>query len=119
MQLDLGKVADEPGPSEADSETKREEEDLEKQKQRAHIAGLIQDIAERKKYAGRIFWLISSWLIGIFLILILQGFGSNSHWFALSEAIVIAAIGGTTINVIGIFIVVAKYLFPKRDSDST
>ena len=52
------------------------------------------------------------------MILVLQGFGSNSHWFAISEAVVIAAIGGTTINVIGIFIVVAKYLFPKRDSEA-
>jgi hypothetical protein len=117
VPLDLDKVADEPGSNAPDSATKLEEEDLDKQKQKAQIAGLLQDIAERKKYAGRIFYLISLWLIGIFLILILQGFGSNSHWFALSEAVVIAAIGGTTINVIGIFIVVAKYLFPKRDSD--
>jgi hypothetical protein len=117
VPLDLNKVSDDPGSKAPDSATKLEEEDLDKQKQKAILAGLRQDIAERKKYAGRIFWLISIWLIGIFMILMLQGLGSNGHWFALSEAIVVAAIGGTTINVIGIFLVVAKYLFPKRDSD--
>jgi hypothetical protein len=117
VPLDLDKVADQPGAKTPDSATKLEEEELDKQKQKAILAGLVQDIAERKKYAGRIFCLISLWLVGIFLLLILQGFGSNNHWFALSESIVISAIGGTTINVIGIFIVVAKYLFPKRDNE--
>ena len=119
MPLDLDKVSDQPGPKTPDSATRLEEEELDKQKEKAILAGLVQDIAERKKYAGRIFWLISLWLVGIFLLLILPGFGSNGHWFALSEAIVISAIGGTTINVIGIFVVVAKYLFPKRDNQTS
>jgi hypothetical protein len=34
--------------------------------------------------------------------------------FKLTDAVLIAAISGTTINVIGIFIIVARYLFPQR-----
>ena len=116
MPLDLGKISDTPGPEEADSATELEEEDLDHQKNRALIEGMRQDIAERKKYAGRIFTLLSSWLLGIFAILLLQGFGSNIR-FALPDSVLLAAIGGTTINVIGIFIVVARYLFPRRDTD--
>ena len=34
--------------------------------------------------------------------------------FMLSENIMLAAIGSTTVNVLGILYVVANYLFPKR-----
>ena len=34
--------------------------------------------------------------------------------FALSDSVLLGAIGGTTLNVIGIFIIVARYLFPQR-----
>jgi len=40
VPLDLAKVADQPGPKAPDSATKLEEEDLDKQKQKAQLAGL-------------------------------------------------------------------------------
>src|ERR1700680_4101045 len=46
------------GPDEADSETKKEEDDLDRQTRHARIIGIRQDIEERKKYAGRIFYLV-------------------------------------------------------------
>ena len=86
---------------------------LEEHFYRVHAAGLQQDIQERKKYAHRIFCLICSWLSAIFLLLILQGFGPHSR-FKLSDSIVLAAIGSTTVNVLGIFYIVTHYLFPQR-----
>ena len=46
-----------------DSKTLNEEHDLDRQQKAAFVAGIWQDIRERKKYASRIFCLISicSW----------------------------------------------------------
>jgi hypothetical protein len=83
-------------------------------------SGLTQDIAERKKYAQLFFRLSCAWLVGITAILMLQGFGSL--WkvpFKLSDSIVLTMIGSTTVNVLGILYIVAKYLFPNRVIDES
>lgn len=61
--------------------------------------------------------LLCAWLLLLFVTLAAQGF----RWggFELTERVLLALIGGTTINVIGIFIVVMNYLFPKSPSDSS
>jgi len=99
----------------ADSKTIEEEKDLEAQEWRAHIDGIKQDADERKLYAKRLFWLMAAWLAGIFLLLLAQGFLYPRNWFDLSENVLLAAIGTTTVNIIGMFVIVARYLFPKRD----
>jgi len=38
--------------------------------------------------------------------------------FDLPEAVLLALIGSTTANVIGLFVIVARYLFPKTESDN-
>ena len=48
------------------------------------------------------------------MLLVIQGVFSPWGIFNLSNNVLLAAIGGTTINVIGLFLVVARYLFPKR-----
>jgi hypothetical protein len=75
------------GPDEADSETKKEEDDLDRQTRHARIIGIRQDIEERKRYAGRIFYLVSVWLASIFILLLVQGFLSPLHIFALSDTV--------------------------------
>jgi hypothetical protein len=89
----------------------------ERQKKRVELKGLRQDIKARKRYARNIFTLIVCWLIAIFIILILQGFSALS--FKLSDGVLIALIGGTTANVLGLFIFVVQYLFPKRNPDKS
>lgn len=103
--------------TEPDAETIEEEEDLQRQQARAVLRGLNQDIAERKKYAHFFFLLACSWLVAICVFLLLQGFGSvwfGRFPFKLSESVLLALIGSTTVNVLGILYVVANYLFPKR-----
>jgi hypothetical protein len=105
-------VSDQP-----DSKTREEEEDLNREQQRALIRGLLQDIQERKKYATYFFFFACCWLAIIAGIVLLDGFGS--FWFGkfpfrLSERVVLAMIGSTTVNVLGILYVVANYLFPKK-----
>jgi hypothetical protein len=48
------------------------------------------------------------------MLLLFQGFLSRLGIFNLSDTVILAAIGGTTVNVLGIFVVVVNYLFPKR-----
>ena len=81
------------------------------------LTGLKQDTAERKKYANLFFILSCVWILVITAILLLQGFGSfwyGKYPFKLSEPIVLAAIGSTTVNILGILYIVANYLFPKK-----
>jgi len=79
----------------------------------ARITSITQDTSERKKYARKFFVLACAWVFVITAILVLQGFGTVVR-FNLSEKIVLAAIGSTTLNIVGILFVVAKYLFPKK-----
>lgn len=101
-----------------DAETKMEEMDYEKEakKYNAEISKLQwksfkQDIKERKKYANKIYDLISWWLFCIGMIVFLQGFLAQYGTFNLSDKVLIALITGTTINVLGLFIIVINYLF--------
>jgi hypothetical protein len=74
--------------------------------------GLDSTTKLREKYANRAFVLCASWLVAILLVLCFQGFG---WWaFKLSEPIVLALIGGTTVNVIGLFYFVMKGLFDTK-----
>jgi hypothetical protein len=97
----------------SDRNTATELEELENQKKRVEITGFEQDISERKKYAIRFFTLSCAWLFLVAILLVLQGFGPTLH-FHLGDTVILAAIGATTVNVLGILYVVANYLFPKR-----
>jgi hypothetical protein len=119
----LAEAASSEVSKEPDPNTLKERAELEKERYGTQTSGLTQDIAERKKYAGFFFCLSCAWLVAIVAILMLQGFGSLSFWkapFKLSDSIVLAMIGSTTINVLGILYIVANYLFPKHgEGDNT
>lgn len=90
-----------------------------------YVEVLKQDRKERAKYAGKLFVLICAWLISIYLIIISHGLNKQSvsvqradeteitynFSFDLSDTVLLALIGGTTINVLGLFVIVANYLF--------
>lgn len=90
-------------------------------KLRAELDSFKQDVAQRKQYAPRLFVLTCCWLGAVIAILLLQGFSAGTaHFFSLGNEVLIALLGTTTINVIGLFYIVAKYLFssptPKEPS---
>jgi hypothetical protein len=62
-------------------------------------------------YAGRTFILVGSWVFLIFSLLLLQGFGEAIHYKPLSDKVLITLITSTTANVIGMLIIVLKYIF--------
>jgi hypothetical protein len=52
----------------------------------------------------------------VITILLAQGFSSKQQVFKLNDAVLLAVLGTTTVNVVGLFYVVAKYLFPAPTS---
>jgi len=86
-------------------------EQQEKERNEVELEELKQNLRERKKYAFWLFVALCFWLLAILGILVLQGFSVCG--FTLSEPVIIAALGTTTINVIGLFFVVVKYIFPS------
>jgi len=101
---ELAKVSRKP-----DKFTDKEKDYLEGEKKRALLVGLLQDIQQRKEFGNKIYWLVVFWVIGILALLATQGFGAFE--FNLSDKVLITLIGGTTLNVLGIFVIVAKYFF--------
>ena len=111
--------ADQPGgqSGRADSASVNEELILsENERKAARDREEIQDIrqarTQRKEYAIRVYKLIRAWLLAICLFLVLAGFGGAFGFFRIADAILIALIGGTTVNVLGLFVIVMRHLFP-------
>lgn len=95
-----------------------EKEDLEEKKEKEYVRGLKQDIDERKKYANRIFVLVAIWLAVVVVVLVADGIRlpwmAGYAGFDLPEAVLMALITTTTGGVVGILLIVARYLFPQR-----
>ena len=88
---------------------------LENERLRVELGSLKQDLYERKKYASLLFWLVAVWLSAIGMVLMLQGF---RPWeFNLADTVLLMLIGTTTGSVIGVFLIVANYLFRKPAAD--
>lgn len=66
----------------------------------------------RKNYASKIFRLVAVWLGLVNLAVFLQGFKFFS--FSLEREVIIAFITSTTISIVGLFLVVANWLFPNK-----
>lgn len=65
--------------------------------------------ALRLSYTKKIFWLVVGWLACVVACIVLTGF--KCYGFSLSEKVLIAFITSTTINVVGLFILVAKWMY--------
>ncbi len=70
---------------------------------------------QRRTYANRIFTLCCGWVCAIFVLLMFSGFGHYQHFhFSLSDRVILAAIGSTTINIIGVFLIVVRFIFHDK-----
>jgi uncharacterized membrane protein YhdT len=97
-----------------DERARAEERDLSNEEHSLHLQALRQDLEERKRYAVLIFRLVVGWLIFVALVILLQGFLGPHRWFQVSDPVLLAMFGTTTVNVIGTLFVVANYLFPNK-----
>lgn len=76
------------------------------------LLNFTQNVEARKRYSNRIYLLTSFWLISVISILVFVGM----KVLVLSDAVLIALLGTTTINVLGFFVIVIQYLFNKDKS---
>lgn len=68
-------------------------------------------IKQRGEWGTRVFWMLLGWLLSVVFVILFQGF---HFWgFHLDNSVVIAFIGTTTADVLGLGYVVANFLFPK------
>jgi lipopolysaccharide export LptBFGC system permease protein LptF len=121
---DLQLIADAPAPQALQQEEvvaeaiRRERERLELEQLRELVRELRQNTEQRRQYATRLFAVMVGWLAVVAYVVLAQGFGVGFYRggpFHLSDSVVIALITTTTATVIGAFLTVANYLFPKRD----
>lgn len=122
-QIDIGSI----GPTGMDkppSPNVKEREDLaEDEFTDEHYRQVIEKLRQenknleatrdlRKQYATCIFKFLVLWSIALLIILVMCGFNFLSY--KLSDNVLMTLIGGTTANVIGLVLVIAKGLFPSN-----
>jgi hypothetical protein len=110
--ISAGKTPPSNDPDERFREEKRE---LELESSRTQIEGEKSDITAKRQYAKGTFLLVVSWIFLVFVILLFQGFAVRG--FKLSDSVLLAAIGSTTANVIGMLVIVLKNIFPSKEKD--
>lgn len=86
----------------------REEAVSSNDEKREEIEDKRQKRSERKKYADKTFSLISTYLTLVFFLICM------CRLIGLSDAVLIALLTTTTTTVIGVFVIVIKYLFPNK-----
>lgn len=75
------------------------------------------EVTNRGKYTDWIFWSVAGWMLAVFMVVVLSGINiCGFSGFRLSNDVLMVLLGTTTVNVIGVWVIVAQYLFPKRQS---
>lgn len=109
------KVALEKGPSD-DSRAQKapvaEKVSLAHELEREQLDSTKQDRKHRGRFGNWIFGVVVGWLLLVVLMLLLAGF--KGWGFYLSDAVLIAVLTTTTVNILGLLLAVTGYLFPKR-----
>lgn len=80
------------------------------EKKRLRAAGSYLDL--QQIFAYLLFGLVSAWLLAVIITVFLCGFGYRN--FNLSDSVLIAFITSTTTSVIGLFLLVARWLFDNK-----
>lgn len=118
---DLGLIADTPPvvSVEAAEAFRLEILELEVRKHRDTIEDLSQNRGERKKYARKLFIVLICWLVLVAYVVLAQGFSYGAPFgfgtkFHLSDTVIVALLTTATGSIIGVFLIVVNYLFPKH-----
>lgn len=77
-----------------------------------------EDRGQARTLRERFSWVVSGlvllWMVAIYVLLLFQGthrcFG---HSFDLTEKIMLGALGTVTLNVVGLLVIILKFVFPK------
>lgn len=107
VSLDISNISSNPDPI-TNQESRN---NYIKEIQDRNLQNIDDAIKARKEYTKKIYNLIVIWLASIFVIILAQGFSSKDRTFYLSNSVFITLISGTTINVLGLFVIVINYFF--------
>lgn len=66
----------------------------------------------RQKYSSRVFWLTVLWLVFAASLTVLSGL--HMPFFTLSDTVLMALTGSALASVIGMFLVILNWLYPKE-----
>jgi len=94
-------------------EYERDEMALKLDEMRHKLAEMKDLHSLRKEYTDCIFTLTVLWLVAVAAAIAFSGFGWG---FILPDSVMIAFISSTTVTVVGLFVIVAKWLFPNGSS---
>lgn len=89
----------------------KEENDLKIEKLR--VVQMEQDLDHRDRYAKQSISIAKIWLAGVGVMVAWAGLPLGPYRFQLSDPVLIALLTTTTFNVIGLALVVMKYLFHR------
>jgi hypothetical protein len=112
-----------PDKQDAASETPTLDATAEKQLEMAYRQQEVLDAEQarnqRRDYASKLFNLITCWLVFVGLVLMAASGNVVTPCYTLglkiSDPVLIALLTTTTFNVLGLFVIVAKGLFPSKD----
>ena len=93
---------------------KQEKDSLDVAQRKQALDHNDREMEQRETYANRIFLLVVGWICVIFVLLLLQGFGTAIHYKPLSDKVLLALITSTTVDIIATLILVLKYLFRTK-----
>jgi hypothetical protein len=103
--------------------TKEELSQLSDSQRQLQISILEQQLQEnrdnhnlRTRYANKIFWLVCGWLGCVIIAVLFAGF--ELFGFRLSDKVLMTFIATTTLNVLGLFAIVAKWMFQQNPNNS-
>lgn len=100
-------ISDSDGPSLSDSLNEHREHFLKKQWEAA-----LSYLYLQRLFAYLLFGLVSVWLIAVIVTIFLTGFSYRD--FKLNDSVLITFITSTTTSVIGLFLLVARWLFDQK-----
>ena len=85
-----------------------------------------QDVKMRRRYASKAYNFVFLWSCFLFITIILSGYKdikisspnlNITSKFELNDSVLIALISGVTVNIVAVFVIVIRNLFPNAKSD--
>lgn len=101
--------------AEEERESKRRREYLELNARANTIFTRLERYADtsslRRRTAKWVMWIVSLWLAAVIIVLVCAGL----EWITLSNRVLIALLTTTTVNILGLPLVVLRGLYPKEE----
>ncbi len=98
---------------EVDTDSDRESKALDNYRKSEELSGLRQDRKQRLFFGWTLFSLAVTWLVFVGITLWFAALKWHGA-FVISDTVLVALLGTTTISVLGLLTTVALYLFPKK-----